>query len=323
MADRKISVLMPCYNQARYLPQAIESVLSQLDADWELLISDDASTDNSAEIIRTFAARDPRIRFRLQSPNLGMAANWNWCLHNATGRYAKFLFGDDYHCAPDALSALCDALESHPGATLATSARVIVGENSEKLGFSDELAPDGFKSGGATIVRCLLAGKNLIGEPSAVMFRRDAALRGFDASYRQLIDLEFWAHLLEQGGLAYLSRPLCAFRRHGEQQTAVNRRTRAGEDEGLRLQLKYLPLVHQHLAAGGSLHEVRQSLFRNLYFARKTRVRSDASHADERSLMRELSPHWYAAYWLHHRLTKPFANLHKATRRLQPAARHQ
>ena len=45
MADRKISVLMPCYNQACYLPQAIESVLSQRDADWELLISDDASTD--------------------------------------------------------------------------------------------------------------------------------------------------------------------------------------------------------------------------------------------------------------------------------------
>jgi glycosyltransferase involved in cell wall biosynthesis len=322
MSDRKISVLLPCYNQARYLPQAIESVLSQQNADWELLISDDASTDNSAEIIRTYAARDPRIRFHLQSPNLGMAANWNWCLRHATGRHVKFLFGDDYHCAPDALATLQQALESHPGSTVATSARLVVGENSETRTISDELGADGLKPGGPTIVRCLLTGKNLIGEPSAVMFRRDAGLRGFDASYRQLIDLEFWAHLLEQGGLVYVSRPLCAFRRHDEQQTAVNRRTRAGEEEGLRLQLKYLPLVHRHLATGGSPHEVRQALFRSLYFARKTRVRCDESHAHERTLMRELNPVWYAAYWVRHRLTKPFANLHRATRRLQSAPRH-
>jgi glycosyltransferase involved in cell wall biosynthesis len=317
-----ISVLLPCYNQARYLSQAIESVLSQQNADWELVISDDASTDNSAEIIRTFAARDPRIRFYLQRPNLGMAANWNWCLRNASGRYVKFLFGDDFHSAPDALATLGTALDAHPSCTLATSARLIVGENSQTRSVADELGSDGLKPGAATLVRCLLTGKNLVGEPSAVMFRRDAGQRGFDPSYRQLIDLEFWAHLLEQGDLAYVARPLCAFRRHDEQQTAVNRLTRAGEEEGLRLQLKYLPLVQRHLATGGSQHEVRQALFRSLYFARKTRTRSDESQAHERALMRELNPVWYAAYWLRHRLTKPFSNLHKATRRFHSATRH-
>ncbi len=320
MADQKISVLMPCYNQAHFLPQAIESVLSQQNADWELLISDDASTDNSAEIIRAFAARDPRIRFYLQSPNLGMAANWNWCLRNATGRYAKFLFGDDYHCSPDTLASLREALESHPSATLATSARLIVDEESKTLSISNDLAPDGLKPGSATILRCMLNGKNLIGEPSAVLFRRDSALRGFDSSYRQLIDLEFWAHLLEQGGLAYVSRPLCAFRRHDKQQTAVNQRSRVGEAEGLRLHVKYLPLLRQHLATGGSPHEVRQALFHSLYFARKNHARSDESLTHERVLMRELTPFWYAAYWVRHRVTKPFANLRRAARR---SSRHR
>ena len=305
----QISVLLPCYNQARYLPQAIESVLSQQDADWELLISDDASTDNSPEIIRDYAARDPRIRIQLHTANLGMAANWNGCLQQARGQYVKYLFGDDYHCAPDALSALSKALDTHPHVALATSARQIVDVNSRPLSLADLLGPDGTQNGRDVITRCLLAGKNLIGEPSAVMFRRDLSSRGFDATYRQSIDLEFWAHLLEQGDLAYISRPLCAFRRHKEQQTAVNRHTRAAEQEGLRLYAKYLPLLQQHIAASGSRHAVRSAVFRSLYFARKTANRPPEAKAGEQTLMAYLTPTGYATHWLLHRLAKLLSNL--------------
>ena len=62
----KISVLIPTHNYARYLPEAIESVLAQDFTDYELLVSDDASTDNSADIICRYAARDPRIRAEFQ-----------------------------------------------------------------------------------------------------------------------------------------------------------------------------------------------------------------------------------------------------------------
>jgi glycosyltransferase involved in cell wall biosynthesis len=314
-SPRLISVLIPCYNQARFLPQAIESVLSQQNANWELLISDDASTDDSAGIIRSFAARDPRIRFHLHSPNLGMAANWNWCLGQARGHYVKFLFGDDFHCAPDALASLAAALDAYSDAALATSARLIVDEQSRPQHTARASTFPAYQSGHDAIIRCLLENKNLIGEPSAVLFRRADAQRGFDATYRQLIDLEFYAHLLERGGLAYIDRPLCAFRRHASQQTAVNSRTRRGEDEGLRLQLKYLSLLERHVASGGSAHEVRQALFRGIYFARKTASRDPQSRMNEATLMRHLTPAWYAAYWLRHRLTKPLSNLGKALRK--------
>ena len=91
----KISVLVPTYNYARYLPQTIESILRQTHSNFELLISDDASTDGSAEIIRHYADRDSRIRFMIHPTNLGMVANWNWCLQQARGDYVKFVFGDD------------------------------------------------------------------------------------------------------------------------------------------------------------------------------------------------------------------------------------
>jgi Glycosyltransferases involved in cell wall biogenesis len=311
VSHRKVSVLIPCYNQARFLPQAIESVLSQTGVDWELLISDDASTDGSADIIRDYAARDSRIRFHLQSPNLGMAANWNWCLHHASGDYAKFLFGDDYHTSNDTLATLADALDRDPRVVLATSYRTIVDEQSRPLRTAEAAGLEGYHAGADATLRCLLSGKNLIGEPSAVMFRRETAARGFDPSYRQLIDLEFYAHLLERGDLACVARPLCAFRRHSQQQTAINSRSRVGEDEGLRLQRQYLPLMRRYVQQGGSRHSVRQALFRGVYFARKNAQRTEESLANERVLLRELTPAWYAAYWIRHRLTKPLANLGK------------
>ena len=91
----KVSVLIPTFRYARFLPAAVDSVLAQEFRDFELLISDDASGDGSAEIIRSYAARDPRIRFHIHPGNIGMVSNWNWCLGEARGDHVKFLFGDD------------------------------------------------------------------------------------------------------------------------------------------------------------------------------------------------------------------------------------
>src|SRR3954453_9924295 len=91
----KVSVLIPTYNYARYLSEAIESVLEQEFQDYEVVIVDDCSQDESEEVIRRYAARDGRIRFHFNRPNLGMVANWNYCLSLARGEYVQFLFGDD------------------------------------------------------------------------------------------------------------------------------------------------------------------------------------------------------------------------------------
>src|ERR1035441_7330528 len=106
MALPRISVLIPTYNYARYLPEAIESVLEQDLRDLEVLISDDGSTDGSAEVIACYAAKDSRIRFQIHPANLGMVQNWNWCLSAARGEYIKFLFGDDKLASRQALRKL-------------------------------------------------------------------------------------------------------------------------------------------------------------------------------------------------------------------------
>ena len=316
----KVSVLVPTYNYARFLPEAIDSVLSQDFADFELVISDDASTDNSAEIIRSYAARDPRIRAHCHAQNLGMAANWNWCLGEARGEYVKYLFGDDRLASPRALGRLAALLDAAPSANLAVSARLILDEQSRAVEIWDELGAAGLHPGREVIVRCLRRDRNLIGEPSAVMFRRSAGLRGFDPAWRQLIDEEMWFHLLAAGDLAYDPEPLCAFRQHGAQQTVVNRDSHVSSEESLVMLARYLDDFAATVNVPLDSFAIRRLLFNYLYYSRKNSrkdgARTPAVVAAEERLMAQLTPQWYGRCLLWHRLTKPLVNL---GRRFRPA----
>src|ERR1035438_611639 len=171
----KISVCIPTYNYAKYLPEAIDSVLSQNYANFELLIIDDCSQDNTPEIVTSYAANDNRIIFKLNSHNLGMAKNWDLCMQEASGDYIKFLFGDDLLCSPDALSKMASILDSNSKIALVASARKFINENSEYIKelahFQHKIVIEGTKA----ISMCLWEQKNLIGEPSAVMFRKELA----------------------------------------------------------------------------------------------------------------------------------------------------
>jgi glycosyltransferase involved in cell wall biosynthesis len=220
-----VSICIPTYNHEKFLVETLQSVVSQTYANFEVIIIDDCSADATAVIARDFAARDHRITVQVNRQNLGMVPNWNRCLELARGTYIKYLFGDDFFSTADALARMVAAMEANPGAVLIAAGRTIVDEQSRAI---EALAhfPDGFSVDGTEAIRrCLLRttrGHNFIGEPSAVMFRRDSAIRGFDLRYRQLVDVEMWFHLLEQGRFVYLAAPLISFRHHSGQQTKKN-----------------------------------------------------------------------------------------------------
>jgi glycosyltransferase involved in cell wall biosynthesis len=222
MDSCKVSVCIPTYNYAAFLPEAIESILGQRFTDFELIIIDDNSTDDTRSIGQHYARRDPRVRFSVNPENLGMVQNWNLCLEQARGEYVKFVFGDDLLASPDALGLMVQQLEGAPSVSLVCSARAIIDERSKLMRIESYIKKTGVLPGADVINSCLLRKKNLVGEPSVVMFRRSQAARGFLVNYRQIVDLEMWFHLLEQGDLACLEEPLCSFRVHGRQQTQVN-----------------------------------------------------------------------------------------------------
>ena len=305
----KASILIPTYNYAQYLPEAIESVLAQDFTDYELIVSDDASTDNSADIIRHYAARDSRIRATFHPVNLGMVANWNWCLSQARGAYIKFLFGDDRLGAPHALRRFATMLDTHPQAALAVCARRVVDAHSQSLEVWDQFAEEGLYAGRHVGRQCLLATHNFVGEPTAVMFRAALVSSGFDPRYRQIVDLEFWCRLLLAGDLVYTKETLCDFRWHPAQQTRINQQQNLGNSE-------YAWLLHDYFARfvpadyrpPSSLSPL---LFRSLYDFQRTAASSVEVQEIARALMALLGRGPYAREWLRHRLARPLANLRR------------
>ncbi|WP_243374021.1 glycosyltransferase [Geotalea sp. SG265] len=239
MTSPRVTVCMPVYQNAKFLPEAIESILQQTFTDFELLIDDDCSTDASQEVISHYASLDDRIVACFNNTNKGMVTNWNACLEKARGEYVKFLFGDDILASKEALSRMVAILDSERSASLVACARNIIDVDSNIIKVASSF-PDGvIKKGTEIIYNCLLTQKNLIGEPSVVMFRKKDAFRFFDARYSQLVDLEMWFHLLEQGEFSFIGDPLASFRVHADQQTKENVRNLVHVDEMLDLLDEY------------------------------------------------------------------------------------
>src|SRR5258705_2756854 len=112
-----VTLGLPIYNAARHLPVALDSLLAQTFGDFELVISDNASTDESASIIRSYESRDSRVRYIRQPVNIGAPANWNFVARAARGAYFKWASGNDV-VAPTMLARCVDVLEREPGVVL-------------------------------------------------------------------------------------------------------------------------------------------------------------------------------------------------------------
>jgi glycosyltransferase involved in cell wall biosynthesis len=223
------------------LPETLDSILSQSFADYELLVIDDHSTDGTEDLLAAYAEKDARIRFIANPERLGMVDNWNRCLSEARGRYIKYVFADDLLPAQDALQTCFSLLESDQNIPLVGTSGRIIDSESRTLKTVSLFGSDRVIRGTEIINLCLARQENLIGEPTAVMFRKAAATRGFDAQYSQIVDLEMWFHLLEKGCFAYVHRPLAAFRVHSSQQTILYRGDPLAVLEGLyRLNEDYL-----------------------------------------------------------------------------------
>ena len=125
-----VSICLPNLNTARYLPERFESILSQTFTDWECVVSDNFSDDGAWEIIRNYAAKDPRIKAE-QAPRdpQGMYPNWNNCLRRAKGDFIYIATSDDT-MMPDCLEKLHGALVSHPQCGIAHCQLLAIDENS-------------------------------------------------------------------------------------------------------------------------------------------------------------------------------------------------
>ncbi len=127
-----VSVGLPVFNQESYIEDAIESMLAQTFRSFELIISDNASTDCTADICRAYGSKDPRVRFSTNGQNIGIANNYNRVFKLASGKYFHWMGGDDSH-DPRFLEHCVEAMEAHPDRVLCYSATKVIDENSDEL----------------------------------------------------------------------------------------------------------------------------------------------------------------------------------------------
>ncbi len=237
MAAPKISICIPVYNGEQFLLQAVESALRQSYPDFEVIIIDDASTDGAARLAAEVVTGNGKAHLFRNDRNIGLVGNFNACLRQAKGEYIKFLCADDF-LMPTCLEKMAKVLDDHPSVSLVAAGCLIVNEAGETISVRHYARTEARVGGVEAINRCLF-GTNYIGEPSAVMFRREAALRGFREEFPHLVDMEMWFYLLEQGELASLAEPLCAIRRHAGQMTKENIKSGALIEDNVRLFEEY------------------------------------------------------------------------------------
>ena len=213
MTQPQITVALPVYNGEQYIAFAIESVLSQTFSDYELLILDNCSTDNTLNIIEKF--NDSRIRLIVNTKNLGMIGNWNLAVSLATGNYIKILSHDDL-LAPSCLAEQINGFLMHPNQNIGivTCKKRIINETGVTVmpGFGI-FGLTRVINGQRAIKKTIRAGRNIIGEPSVVLL--DMALLRASGNFEQpqfTPDIKMWFKMLKTSNLLFLNKNLASYR---------------------------------------------------------------------------------------------------------------
>ena len=208
-----VTVTIPMYNNARFIGETIQSVLSQTFTDFELLIYDDHSTDGSYDIAASMT--DSRIKLFRNSENLGPEGNWNKAISNVSGKYVKLVCGDDIlfpECLEKQVAIFDDPRNT--GISLVSSQRTIIDSDGKTLIKKVNFVDGGRKDPVDVIRKMVRMGTNIIGEPVCGLYPADLIekINGYSAVVPYTIDLDFWLQLLKHGDLFVIDEPLCAFR---------------------------------------------------------------------------------------------------------------
>lgn len=204
----KVSIVTISYNQEKYIREALEGfVAQQVDFDFEIIVADDASTDGTQKIIKSYVNKYPHL-FRpiLRKKNIGAVSNSIEALKAATGTYIALCEGDDYWTDPKKLQLQADFLDDHPDHALCFHPVRVFFENKEE---KDALYPEVQTASAFTVDELLRW--NFI-QTNSVMYRRQA----YDKIPTNILPLDWYLHLYHAqfGKIGFINRVMAAYRRH-------------------------------------------------------------------------------------------------------------
>jgi glycosyltransferase involved in cell wall biosynthesis len=245
-----VTIGLPVFNGEAFVRQAVDSILAQTYTDFELLISDNCSTDGTAAICQSYLTRDARIRYMRQPKNIGAAKNYNKLVALSSGKYFKWAAHDDV-LAPRFFEECVRVLEQDPDVVLAFARTQLIGEDGEPISarpdhngrpLPDRNPPT---SSDFTIGKLLGADYQQTASPDPVarfrevLFTYDSTFPVFGVMRRSALertrrhdsyfgsDRVLLAHLALLGRFARIDAPLFLNRTHRGQSSSLSRRDRA------------------------------------------------------------------------------------------------
>ncbi len=212
----KLSVLMPVYNAERFLQEAIESVLGQTFKDFELIIINDGSTDNSQAIIDKYQAQDNRIR-AYQQENKGLIATLNKGLKLAKADYVARIDADDA-CYPERLQVQYDYMLDNDDLILCGSFYDVIDDGSR---FIEQVRPP---TSDEACRKSLMQGNIFI--HSSVIYKKEVVLQigGYRSAFKYAEDYDLWLRLIEVGKVGNIAQFLVQRRWHSTNTSITHRK---------------------------------------------------------------------------------------------------
>lgn len=281
-----ISICIPTYNGAAYIQDALNSVKLQTFRDFEVIISDDNSSDNTLEICRKFKSEvDFPVHIYNHNPK-GIGANWNNCLNRANGKYIKFLFQDD-QLVSECLEKMIATFINDPTVNFVACKRTLINESdSTNPYFQKMLRKYGnLQAAFEPVQPCYTLTKavfghddflesplNKIGEPSVCMFKRDLVQKIglFSETLTQILDYEYWYRVLLMHDITIINESLVLFRLHEQQASNKNSTMKLDESKYYRNFLykycyPYLSKKNQQILAKNYRKSTLYSYIKNIF----------------------------------------------------------
>jgi glycosyltransferase involved in cell wall biosynthesis len=240
----KVTVVVPNYNHARFLTKRIESILNQTFQDFELILLDDCSTDDSRSILSSYA-NNPRVTTEFNEANSGSTfKQWNKGVRLARGKYVWMAESDDY-ADERLLERLVAVLDAEPEVVFVNCRSWRVDADGQVDGYADSYLvnqdPDkwanDFNADGHEECSNYFVRFNPVFNASSVLFRKEVYDRvgGADETLRSCGDWKLWAAMALQGRIAHIKEPLNYYRVHGRNVTEESMRGGLAGAEYLRV----------------------------------------------------------------------------------------
>jgi glycosyltransferase involved in cell wall biosynthesis len=209
----RVSFVVPCYNYGRFVAQAVDSLLSQTFEAIEVIVIDDASSDDTAAVLDRYAD-ESRVRVVRHTTNAGHIRTYNEGLALARGEFVGILSADDYCQEPDAVARQVALFDAHQGLGLVFSAYVFVDQQGA-VGWVQRPSPADYVRGGLEEFESLLHENYVPASGTLARRRCHDELGVYDSRLPHSADWDLWLRIAARYDVAYIATPLYAYRVHG------------------------------------------------------------------------------------------------------------